>query len=485
MPDLADVARSTHEQAVAAWVGYLNQVRVDRLMGALSRQDQNLSMALDHLDTALLHIGDVVSSNRGGVKGAHGFIAEVAEVGIGNARAAVLGETGGNAWVNDNGPVDLMRNGLLIQQKFSAAGGRFGLGAITEHLERYPDFVRNGGRYQIPSDHFEVIQKLHAMSAEDAAKVLSRSGDGPSLRDWNRVKTFFSSETIDIAALEPSRLEYRDVQLGAYTDTFAAEEGRITATDEAARTAAVRENRATVRQGAQVTVVAAGIEGGTAFVSAVLAKRREGTKLKEFSADDWKDIANASGLGAVKGGVRGLTIYSLTNLTATSAATANTVTTAALGIAGQASRLRAGDISEIEFIENSEILCLQAGISALSSVVGQVLIPVPVLGAVIGNTVGSVMFSVASSSLSAREEALIAGYLEDQRSLDQQLAADYADLLAKLETSMLHFIDILDRAFSPDIEVALLGAIDLAARVGVPSEEILDTDEKVNAYFLD
>ncbi|MEZ5199856.1 MAG: hypothetical protein R2742_00555 [Micropruina glycogenica] len=68
----------------------------------------------------------------------------------------------------------------------------------------------------------------------------------------------------------------------------------------------------------------------------------------------------------------------------------------------QANQLRRGFIDELGFIENSEIVALEAAVSALSSFVGQALIPVPVLGAVIGNTVGTVMYKAVSSALSRR-----------------------------------------------------------------------------------
>lgn len=485
MSDIGKRAKSNQEQAVAAWIGYLNKLRIDNLLSSWSHQDENLREALDHVDAALQKVADVVETNRGGVKGMHGFIAEVAEVGIGNARSAVLGEGPGYQWVNDNGPVDLLRAGVQIQQKFAAAGGRFGLGAIAEHMERYPDFVRNGGKYQIPRDHFETIQKLYTTSADDAGTFLSRSGDGPSFTDWNRVQSFFSNDSISIEALEPSSLDYRDVQRGTYSVTLQAEKESLRAADQTLREDARQANRPTVHQGARATFVAAGVESGTAFVLAVLEKRREGKKLKELTGEDWTDIAGASGIGAVRGGIRGISIYSLTNLTVTSAAVANMVTTAAFGIADQANKFRRGDISEIEFIENAECVCLEAGIGALASFIGQALIPVPILGAVIGNTVGTIMYSAVSSSLSERETALLAGYLDDQRELDQQLALEYDDLITKLDRSLSRYLIVLEQAFSPDIELALLGSVELAREVGIPSTQILDSEEKVQAYFLD
>jgi hypothetical protein len=484
--DVPDLVRRNQEQAVAAWVNHVNQLRLDGLLDALRRQDGNLRDALSRVDAAIRTIDlEVVARNRGGTKGMHGFIAEAAESGIGDARSQILGEGRVYRWVNDNGPVDLVRGGVEIQQKFVAAGGRFGLGAVAEHLERYPDFVRCGGRYQIPSDHFEVIRALHGMSREEAGHLLTRGGDGPSFRDWKAVQTFFATRDLGIDSLEPSHLRYDEVQRGAYGSTLEAEKESLRATDQARRDDAHRASRPGVRQGAKATVVAAGVEGTTAFVLAVVRKRRAGTRLSDFTAEDWGEVAGDSGRGFLTGGIRGLSIYSLTNFTATSAAVASAMVTAAFGVAEQAHRLRKGEIAEAEFLENSELVCLEAAVGALSSFVGQALIPVPVLGAVIGNTVGMIMHSAVSSALSRREADLIEGYLRDQRELDEHLAAEHQELIDELDESMATCLAVLERAFSPDLETALLGSVDLARSVGVETERILDSEEKARSYFLD
>ncbi len=486
MTDPQKLAKTNQEQAVANWVSYLNQLRLDNLLSAYRQQDVNLEDALASVDEAIRKIDlEVVASNRGGVKGMHGFIAEVAEVGVGNARSQILGDGAVYQWVNDNGPVDLMRGGVKIQQKFVAAGGRFGLGAITQHLEKYPDFVKSGGKYQIPSDHFDVIRELHGMPREEAGSLLTRSGDGPTFRDWERVQAFFDKGSVGIESLEPSTLDYHEVQRGVYESTLGAEKDALLSTDQTQRDHAYQASQPKLKEGAKASLVAAAVEGGTAFVIAVVEKRREGKKLKDFTADDWTRIAGSTGLGAVRGGVRGLSIYSLTNFTATSAAVASSIVTAAFGVAEQANKLRRGEIDELEFIEAAELVCLEAAVSGLSSFVGQALIPIPLLGAVIGNTVGMVMYSAVSSSLSQRETELITRYLEEQRLLDGQLAAEYQVLIDRLDAGMADYLAVLEQAFSPDVETALLGSVDLALTLGVLTDDVLDSEQKTLSYFLD
>ena len=53
------VAKSDQEQAVASWVNYLNQVRLDRLIDALNAQDVNLESALGTINKTV----DIIDKN--------------------------------------------------------------------------------------------------------------------------------------------------------------------------------------------------------------------------------------------------------------------------------------------------------------------------------------------------------------------------------------------------------------------------------------
>ena len=47
------------------------------------------------------------------------------------------------------------------------------------------------------------------------------------------------------------------------------------------------------------------------------------------------------------------------------------------------------------------------------------------------------------------------------------------------------YLAVLERAFSPDVEVALLGSVDLALTLGVVADDVLDSEQKTFTYFLD
>lgn len=474
--------KSSQEQAVASWVNYLNQLRLDYLTVFMQQQDKNLADALEDISSAMEDIHNLIESNRGGVSGIHGFIAEVAEVGIGNARQNIVGNPDNYIWSNDNGAVDLIRNGIEIQQKFYQSG--LSLGAIAAHLEKYPDFIKNGGKYQIPKDQYEQIKYLLSVTRDQANKMSTSDGTF-SLKQWKAVNEFFEKGEIKFKDVEPSALNYKDVQRNQIEFTMQNETESIKENDEQLRDQARKESMPTLKEGVKVTLVSAAIEGGTVFGLALANKKKEGKSLKTYTEEDWKDVLGATGKGTFKGGVRGASIYALTNYTATPAAVASALVTASFGVADQAYLLRKGELSEVQFIENSEMLCLDAAVSALSSLAGQVVIPVPVLGAVIGNAVGTTMYKIVKNSLTEREQELVKSYLESVNNLEVILEGQYVQYIDKLNKELLCYLEIIEQLYSCDVMIAFDGSVKLAKSLGIPSEEILDSREKIQAYFMD
>ena len=487
MIEAKKMIKNGQEQAVASWINYLNQVRLDRLMEALQKEELNLNEAMSTIGETLKTISrDIVNNGkgRGGQYGMHGFIAEVAECGIGNAREQIEGKAPIYEWINDNGPEDLRRGATLIQQKFVNGGGHLSLQAIRMHLNAYPDFLDNGGVYQIPEDHYEKIKWLLSISEKEANKMPTSTGDF-SLKQWREVHEFFKNGDIPLDKVEPSKLKYSEVQKGTYEQTFSKEKDSLRKRNQERKEQAYNKSKPTLSEGAKATAAAAAIEGAMALCLGITEKRKSGKKFNAFDEEDWKEIAATTGKGTLKGSIRGASIYTLTNFTATPAAVASAMVTATFGIAEQAYQLKQGNVNEQRFIENTEMLCLDASVSALSSFAGQILIPVHVLGAVIGNTVGTMMYQIAKDNLSAREQKIFEEYAEAVRQLDVSLQDQYQEFVDEIGKDTKLFMELLNRAFAPDIRVAFEGSIDLAKSCGVPVDEILDSKEKIASYFMD
>ena len=53
------------------------------------------------------------------------------------------------------------------------------------------------------------------------------------------------------------------------------------------------------------------------------------------------------------------------------------------------------------------------------------------------------------------------------------------------ELQAKQFRVLIERAFSTDIQMSLSDSIELARAIGVPEEELLMTEEDIDAFFLD
>ena len=482
---ITNVIKSTQEQAVAAWVDYLNQQRLNKLLEKLTSQALNFEKAMQCLlETKETITKKIIETNRGGAKGMHGFIAEASEVGIGNARNLVQGFDPEYIWVNNNGPADMLRNGIEIQQKFVRSGGDFSLGAIREHLSKYPDFLENGGVYQIPNDFYCDLETLFAMSPQDAARLVKSGGDSSLTYDnWKKVQDFFKTNDVDISQIEPAHLDYSDVQVGQIDRTLKTEEATLKELDKRERDLAHKASKPSLKEGAQATAVSAAVEGGFSFCIKVSEKLREGKSLCEFTEEDWADVGIETAKGTSTGAIRGASVYALTNFTASPAAVANAVVTASFGIAAQARHLKEGTLSEEDFLVNSQVICLDASVSAVSSILGQVLIPVPVLGAIVGNTAGMFMFDIAKEHLSKQEQVLIQNFNAQLDVLTESLDKHYFELIAKLKEEFQKFVSLIEWAFSPEANDAFWGSVALADHLGVPQEKVLRTQTDIDNYF--
>ena len=479
------VMNSTQEQATASWINYLNQMRLDALLEKLQQQDQNLEASMKTIANLKYVVNNVIVSNRGGEKGIHGFLAEATECGFGNARALIEGKKAAYIWVNDNGPVDLLRNGVKIQQKFVQGGGHYGLEAVRKHLNDYPDFLKNGGKYQIPKDFYEIVKKVSDMSDQELRSKLTNNGDTvPTLRQALWIKEFLKTSGISIDDLEASVVNYKDVQKETINKTIDKEKKNIKKKDEERRKQAYNESKPTLQEGVKATAVSAVTEGGVAFCMAVATKRKAGKKICDFDFNDWKEIGGKTSLSTIKGGIRGATIYSLSNFTATPANVASAYVTAIFGVAAQVKELNMGNVSKEDFVINCETVCLDVGISAIASLAGQVLIPIPVIGAVIGNTAGQFAYEICKKYGSKKSADLIERYQGEMKMLNQQLQLQYIQVILEIHKEFQKFQSLEELAFDANVNKAFLASVELGRFVGVPENALLKNIQEIDDYFM-
>ncbi|TCD53638.1 hypothetical protein EJ419_06585 [Alloscardovia theropitheci] len=481
MADIEDVAKPAEEQLVGQLVNLINQLRIDDLTRKLTTQDKNLAEATQIMRDAMGKINHIILTNRGGTTGVHGFIAEAAEVGVKNAKSAVQGKKLLYSWVDDNGPVDLLRENTPLQLKFVETGGKFSLNAVEEHLQKYPEFIKKGGKYVIPKDFYEKIQRVRNMSPQEAARLTKNSDITPS--QYRSIREMLHNHKNLSSKIEPAEHSYADVQANQIHKTMKAQNKAIHEEDQKIRADIQAEHKPNLKEGAQATVIGAALEGATSFAIAIKGKLGNGKHLSDITQNEWIDILKDTGIGTAKGAIRGSSVYLMTNALHMDGTVATSAVTAALGIAEAAFKFRNHEITKDEFISQAEMVCMDSAVSAIGSILGQALIPVPIVGPLVGNAVATYMYSIVKDVL--KESKILNEYKEQIEALTKQLDKEYQECIEQINQNMQEYLEILSRAFSPDIEKAFNGSIELAQTLGVSENEILKNKEEIDNYFLD
>ena len=167
----------------------------------------------------------------------------------------------------------------------------------------------------------------------------------------------------------------------------------------------------------------------------------------------------------------------LTNFASVPAPMASAMVTATLGMLSQAYKLNNGDITAEEFIDNSEAVCLDVTMSAVASMLGEILIPIPVLGAIIGNTVGMFMLNISRSYLSAEEQKLIHSYQREMDAITSQMEEAEKKHIESLCAELDKYSSLISYAFDPDVNIRFANILSRANLVGASVDRIIDFDE--------
>lgn len=389
------IKENVTEQGIGGMVNQINQIRANQYIENIRFQNMNLEEAISELNKAREFIGSP-EHILGSIDTKHGEIAEVFEVRFGNADKIIRGENPNYSFdgVGRTATEDYLKNNLPIQSKFVQSN--LSMDAVLDHLKKYPDFVSKGGTYCIPKDYYEQIQSWSKLSSEELAKLPDSEGGRIARNVMDRIKKLEEKTGKSFRELiEPAQVEYNQVQLKRAGDTLDAKEQEIIEVDGKRREEYWKMAQASVKEGFKAAGISAAISGVIFFATSLAgALKSRKKKLNELTKEDWMEIFKQTGIGTLKGGVQGGAIYTLTNCTEMSAPLAAAFVSATLGIAVQAVKLGKHEISFDDFMYNILDLSVETAVSGVGAAVGQTLIPVPVLGAVVGSIVSTKVLSL-------------------------------------------------------------------------------------------
>lgn len=469
-------------QVAAAWARLDAAHRANELAGELARLDRAFLDAMRELQAVRDFVGSP-ESILGRTETKHGEIAEQIHVGVRRALDVLYGREPTTTFdgVPRTGPVDYRVDDVDIQSKYYN-GLRNTLKGVSEHAERYPDFGGGSGRYNIPSDQYQQLEELQRTGQIDGSS--SRSA-ATMRRSAERVEQATGRPVNDL--IEPGEGSYAEVQRGRVHDTIRNREDRLVRGKEELERAAQAEYGPSLAGLGKAAAVGAAAAGGVGLAQALWVKYRSGKNAfrGEFSVEDWRDVGVVAAQGAGGGMVAGGTLYVLTNCTALAAPFAGSLVSGLMGVGSLLRDYQVGTIEADQFVDLAHIVALDASATGLAAAAGQVLIPFPLLGALMGGLAGKLVGCALKDGLGKSESALTARLDEYQRYALERLDTECSTVFQQLDTRFGNLERMAGVAFdqSANTELRLRASVEFAQSVGVPDARILRTTADVDAYM--
>ncbi len=487
------------DQGLAAWIADLNEERRQVLYQALGafqrdldKQDRAFAGALREIDWVRDRVG-APEHLVGSSLTKHGEIAEIAEVGIRNARSILEERPRSAFWSRDGagafGPEDYGIDGEAVQSKF-VNGAANTLRRMVEHAEKYPDFR---GYYRGPKDYDELFRR-----------ILSGDTEGVHPRTVKAILGY--AERLTALRGQPfgelvrsASHTYAEVQQGRIHETLANHDaalegkneqlkGRILEGHRDSVKAAEQASAPTAAEWGQVAATGAAVGAGLQLTTGIYRKwKHEGRRPTQFTSDDWFEIGGFTLSGAATGAVSASALYALTNYSALSAPLAAAVVSSGRAMATLARQYQQGEISFEEFSDLSVVATAEAGITAAGALLGQTIIPIPIVGAVIGSATARLVAAHARSLLAEQGRAFEARLESEFKGYHAHLEARHRSVLEQLEAKMRRLADLTELAFDLTLntELLLVASIALAEAHGVPGDKILRSTGDVDRFMMD
>ena len=463
-------------QVVAAWASLDASGRARELAEALENQDRAFLAAMREMQA----VRDFVGSARnilGSEATKHGEIAEQVTVHVSRARDILLGNTPSATFegIGRTDSIDYQMGGVDIQSKYHNSLPNT-LDAVLRHVGKYPGFGDGEGVYHIPRDQYE---RYREAISEGGSDVISSRLD--------QLRSQVSRPVDDL--IKPGEATHREVQQDRVHETIRDRESDLRHRNEELRDNMSKSRGPSISGLGKAAATAAAVAGGVALTQGMWIKYREGKNpfRGDFTLQDWRDVGvpvtQAAGGGAIAGG----TLYLLTNSTDLSAPAAGAFVSGLMGIGSLLGQYHSGEIDGHQFADMSQMVMVDAAIVGVASATGQVMIPVPMLGAFVGSVAGKFVATTLRDVLGKEEAKLVAQlhYYADlaYAQLDEECQAH----IRQLDDHFGSLERLAVVAFDTNVNTNLMlrRSIKFAEAVGVPDELILRTTDDLDEFMTE
>lgn len=464
------------DQVSGSIIQTINEARIQDEIFKITAQDIAFTKAIEQIDQVRHFLGSP-ENILGSELTKHGEIAEHVEVGIRNARAALSQQAMPATFdgVGRTSPTDYLINGVDVQSKF-INGINNNLNHVIEHMEKYSYFGRDGSYYHIPKDAHETISKIMAGENGGLAEKTANA-----IREKVHLIEQHSGQSFN-TVVQPSVSNYADVQQGKVFATLDRHESELKEGNERIQDRIIQNHQPNLQEAATAASMAAAVGGALSLATSIYGKYKQGKNpfKGDYSPGDWMEIGIETAKGTGIAAVAGSSIYLMTNYASMSAPFAAAVVSAAKGVGSLVSQLNAGEIDFDQFIDMGMIVCSESAIVGVATVTGQTLIPIPVVGAVIGSLAGRMLAELATGKTT-----------EVARRIRQEMDA----FLKTLDEKLQHVFQVIDAEFDRlgkltvaafDLERnrdLLSSSVQLAQAYGVASEKIITSHNQLDDFM--
>mgnify|MGYP001043888875 FL=1 len=204
-----------------------------------------------------------------------------------------------------------------------------------------------------------------------------------------------------------------------------------------------------VKAGLQSAAIAAGISM-VLSLSAKLVK--EGKCFWDYEADDWRDVLFDVGIGGMAGGVSASVLNIVGSYSASAVPGVSALLMATFGIVSLVPDYMDGKLTTDEFIVEAEMICFDAALILLSGVMGQTIIPVPALGAVIGSVAGMIATAIIQEIWGDELRELLMEINQHIKTLFERIKDFFVGIWEKLKAIKNLLAYLLDDDFNHSLQ---------------------------------
>ena len=466
------------DQVNAAIIGELNSQRVRDEAVKIAAQTAAFKKATEQLEKVREFV-----ANPSGILGSeltkHGEIAEQLEVGLRNAKSALNHQemTATFEGIGRTAPADYSIDGAFIQSKF-INGVNNNLNHVLEHMDKYETFGRDGSIYHIPKDTYETVTSIKNGVLVDDLSEKTRTAVLNKIKEIEQQsgKPF---ETV----VQPSSSTYSEVQTGKIDETIDKHEQGLEKENEKLKDKIVDEHKPSLQGAAEAAVIAGAVGGAISLGTSIYSKYKEGKNpfKGEFSESDWKEIGITTVKGTAGGAITGAAVYSLTNYASLSAPFAGAMVSAAKGVASLVNDYNDGKITFEEFTDLGLIVCAETAIVGLATAVGQRLIPIPILGAVIGSVAGRMLAEFTTG----KSEEIAERMRKDMDNFMLRVDANYQSIIKAIDKEIDRLGKLTEAAFDLKCnENLIFASANLARAYSVNENDIITNHAELDDFML-